>query len=80
MSACHNCGLPDGAKSAPGRIITITVKPENSFQRQRKIAVWTCCDECAHQAMAEAKYGPATFRWPVTLAQFRGQNRLPKQD
>lgn len=72
---CHNCGLPDpGTKK--GHSITITIKPENGFQRQRKVTVWTCCDECRVQALGQAKYGPATHRWPITLAQFRSRVRL----
>lgn len=76
MSTCHNCGLPEGTSSNPGREIEITVKPENSFQRPRKVKVWCHSAECALQALAIAKYGAATFRWPITLAQFRALTDL----
>jgi hypothetical protein len=72
--ACHGCGLPENGK---GRDLTITVKPENGFQRTRKTQVWVCSNECAWQTLAIARYGNAPSRWPVTLAQFRAANPLP---
>src|SRR5215831_5874371 len=75
--ACHNCSLPCDCLSSPGRKITIQTKPENGFQRERKRTVWVCTDECAYQALAISKYGPAASRWPIRLAQFRAMNPLP---
>jgi hypothetical protein len=76
---CHNCGMGEGAVAGKGRNIQITLKPENNFQRQRKVSVWVCSDNCAYQALAISKYGPATSKWPVTLAQFRSLTRLEVQ-
>lgn len=72
---CHNCGAPQ-TDPTKGRTITITKKAENSFQRNSKITVWTCCKECAVQAIGISKYGPATHRWPITLAQLRAMTKF----
>lgn len=72
---CHNCSLPDTG-NGKGHNVTITIKPENGYQRQRKATVWTCCKECAVQAVGVAKYGLATHRWPISLAQLRSTVRL----
>jgi hypothetical protein len=74
--ACVNCALPSNCLSTPGRKIAIQSRPENGFQKERKRTVWVCTDECAHQALAIAKYGPSTHKWPIRLAQFRAMNPL----
>lgn len=76
MQTCHNCGLPSDCASN-GRQVTLRLKPENGSQRERKHTVWCHSDECAIQALAIAQYGPATHKWPITLAQFRAMNPLP---
>jgi hypothetical protein len=53
-------------------------KPENNFSRERKITVWVCSDECAIQAMGIAKWGSATHKWPISLAQYRAMKPLEK--
>jgi hypothetical protein len=73
---CHNCGLPQGTLSSAGRSIQITAKLEYGQKRARKQTVWCCTDECAVQALGQAKYGLATSKWPVTLSQFRSTVRL----
>ena len=72
---CETCGIPHNGK---GRNLVITRKPENGFQRAKKITVWCCSNECSHQTLAIAKYGAASHRWPITLAQFRSANPLAK--
>jgi len=75
---CENCGLPAWAVSGPGVKLTIEAKPENRFQqnqRARKRTVWCHNEECAIQTLAVSKYGPASHKWPITLAQFRAMNR-----
>lgn len=74
---CNTCGLPKGSDVNPGLTITITIKPENGFQRSRKSEVWACCSECAHQSLAISKYGAASHKWPIPLAKFRSMNPLP---
>jgi len=73
---CHNCGIPEKTYTNPGRTITIVQRAENGFQRNRKTTVWVCCNNCAHQAMAVSKYGPASFRWPISLEKFKSVNTL----
>jgi hypothetical protein len=73
---CENCGLPAGALSDLGVFITIVDNAENNFQRPRKRTVWCHNRECAFQSLAISKYGPASFRWPISLAQFRAMTRL----
>lgn len=77
---CHNCSLPSGAITTPGRLVRLTLKPENGFPRERRVTVWCHSDECALQAMAIARYGPASHRWPITMAQFRAMNRLDRYE
>jgi hypothetical protein len=67
---CYNCGLPEGTNGDKGRSIQITLKPENGYQRSRKLSVWCCSDECSVQALGLAKWGPS-HKWPVSLAKFR---------
>jgi len=73
---CHNCGLPEGALRNVGQTISITAATEFGDKRTRKHSVWCCTDECAVQALAISKYGKSSFRWPITLAQFRAMNPL----
>jgi hypothetical protein len=65
-----------------GRSVQIQLAAGYGEKRPRKSTVWVCSDECAIQAMGISKYGPATFRWPVTLAQARPimKRELAKQD
>ena len=71
MSVCWSCGLPPGTDGNKGRSVQIVIPAENGFQRNRKSTVWVCSNECAVQALAISKYGPASHRWPISLAQFR---------
>ena len=75
MAACHMCGIPDGGTDR-GRVVEVIGKAQFGDKRARKSTVWVCSNECAHQALAVSKYGPASSKWPVTLAQFRKLNRL----
>jgi hypothetical protein len=68
---CDNCGLPSWAISGTGVSITIEDRPENSFQRTRKRTAWCHSAECAVQALAVSRFGRASHKWPITLAQFR---------
>jgi hypothetical protein len=72
---CANCGVPEGALTDKGQSIQITRRAENAFQRDRKVAVWVCTRECGLQQLAISRYGDATHKWPVTLAQFRAANK-----
>lgn len=76
---CENCGVPQGALLSEGQTIQITRRAENRFKLDRKTTVWACTDECAIQALAISKYGPATHKWPITLSQFRAVTKLPKE-
>jgi hypothetical protein len=71
MNTCHNCGLTEWAVTGDGQEVVIQEKPENRFQKSRKRTVWVCGEECSIQTQAISKYGPASSKWPVTLAQFR---------
>jgi hypothetical protein len=73
---CENCGLPSWAVSGPGVTITMQDQPENRFQRTRKRTAWCHNEECAVQALAVSKYGRASHKWPMTLAQFRAMRPL----
>ena len=68
---CENCGLPEWAVSGKGVAVKITVKPENRFKRASTKTVWCHDQECAIQTLAISKYGRASHKWPITLAQFR---------
>lgn len=68
---CENCGLPEGAHAEKGHRIQITREAVNSFKRASKATVWVCSRECGVQALGVSKYGRASCKWPVTLAQFR---------
>jgi hypothetical protein len=75
-SICHNCGLPKGSISNLGRSISVKGDAKFGDKNTRSRQVWCCCDECAVQALGISAYGLATFRWPITLAQFRATNPL----
>lgn len=74
---CHNCGLPKGEK--PGRDVQLTLRSDGHFRRERRVTVWCHDDECAIEAMAIARYGLDTSKWPITLAQFRATKPLDEQ-
>jgi hypothetical protein len=76
MSVCHNCGCPPGALKSAGRSIQVATALEYGQKRARKTTVWVCTDECAVQALGQAKYGTNTCKWPVTLNQFRSTVRF----
>ena len=80
METCHNCGLPSDCFMSEGYKIQITRKAENAYGRDSKRTVWCHSKECALQALAIAKYGASTHRWPVTLAQFRATRPLDGLD
>ena len=67
--------MPEWAVEGPGISVKITVKAENRFKRASTKTAWCHSEECAIQTLAVAKYGPASSKWPVTLAQFRTLNR-----
>lgn len=72
METCENCGLPSDANSSTGFAFALETRPDNRFRhRSTKHRVWCCSKECVIQALAQNKYGPATHKWPVTLAEFR---------
>jgi len=71
MDNCENCGLPKWTVEGEGYSVVIEEKPENRFKRTRQRSVWCHSKECAVQCLAVAKYGRASHKWPVTLAQFR---------
>lgn len=75
---CENCGLPDGCLTEKGSQIQIVRRAENSYKRDSKATVWVCSRECGVQALAISKYGVASYKWPVTLAQFRATVRRQK--
>lgn len=67
--ACEMCGLPSSAARSGVRI-RLRVAAENASRRDRKRTVWCCSKSCANQAFAVSMMGPATHKWPVTLAEF----------
>jgi hypothetical protein len=73
---CENCGLPSWAVNGSGRSVQMEMKAENRYQRTHRRTVWCHSDECAIQCLAISKYGRASNRWPITLAQFRATNPL----
>ena len=76
MTTCHNCGLPQYATDQPGIQITVSAPAENKFRRETRRLVWCHSDECAIQALAVSRYGSASHKWPITLAQFRATKPL----
>jgi hypothetical protein len=73
---CSNCGLPSWGTNSKGFCLKLKTKPRFGKTRCTKHTVWVCSEECAYQALAVARYGPAASRWPVTLAQFRSMTDL----
>jgi hypothetical protein len=71
MNTCHNCGLPSDCSSSEGYTLTIEHRAENKFRRNSRRTVWCHSEECAIQTLAIAKYGLPTYRWPISLSQFR---------
>jgi len=71
MTSCHNCSIPQGACGNVGQTLQVGAEKQYGDKRSRKVTVWTCSENCAVQASGISKYGPATFRWPVTLDQHR---------
>jgi len=69
---CENCGLPSDATTCTGYAFALETMPDSKFQhRSTKHRVWCCGEECVVQALAQNKYGVASHKWPVTLAEFR---------
>jgi hypothetical protein len=50
--------------------IRIEIGPKK-FRGASKRMVWCHDEECAVQTLAVSRYGVASHRWPITLAQFR---------
>ena len=75
---CENCGLPSDVIASKGFVFTLETRPDNKYQhRSTKHKVWCCSKECTIQALAQNKYGVATSKWPVTLAEFRQMEGNP---
>jgi hypothetical protein len=70
---CHVCGVPLWACFGPGFITKVKAKAENRFRRDRQVSVWCCSKRCAMQANALAELGPASHKWPISLAEFAAQ-------
>ena len=68
---CYTCGLPSHSVFSPGFKVLIEIKPESRFQKLVKKTVWCHSKNCAYQALGTSKYGTASFRWPMTFAQFK---------
>jgi hypothetical protein len=77
LKTCHNCGIPSDIFEASGRFVVLHLQPSNRFCRATKKTVWCCSGECCYQALAIAAYGPASHKWPITLAEFKALNPLP---
>ena len=75
MNNCENCGLPSWAVEGAGFPVKIEVKRENSFKRTRQRTVWCHSEECAIQTKAISKYGLNSWRWPITLGEFRAMEK-----
>ena len=73
---CSTCGLPPWGTNSKGFCLKLETKPRFGKTRCTRHTVWVCSEECAYQALAVARYGPAASRWPVTLAQFRSMTDL----
>jgi len=71
--SCENCGIPEGALLSPGQKVKVK---RSAKYRTVKHSVWCCSDNCAIQTLATALYGPASHKWPITLAQFRATKPL----
>ena len=75
VTSCNMCGLPSWAITGPGITTRILVKPGYGEKRDRRPTVWCCSPNCAIQSHAVAEMGPATHKWPITLAEFTAANR-----
>jgi hypothetical protein len=73
---CHNCGMPSDCINGQGRRLRITFRATRRFERNRTRAVWCCSDGCAVQVLAVARYGPASYKWPIASSQFRALDPL----
>ena len=80
MQSCHNCSMPEGQATDPGRYIVVAGDRRFGDKRPRKCTVWVCCDECGVHALGQSKYGKKTSSWPVTLDQFRALEPLSRLD
>ena len=80
MNVCHNCGLPSDCCASEGQTVKLEVKLVNNFHRTSHRTVWCHSEECVIQALAIARYGLPTHKWPVTLAQFRATHPLEGLD
>jgi hypothetical protein len=76
MNTCHTCGLPSDCCGSDSYTLILEHKAENKYHRNSHRTVWCHSNECAIQALAIAKYGLPTYRWPISLAQFRATNPL----
>jgi hypothetical protein len=76
IETCYNCGLPADRVSGAGVKVVLHVRPQSGekFKREHRQTAWCHDEECAIQALAVARYGPASHKWPITLAQFRAMN------
>jgi len=73
--SCESCGLPSWAASSGGLKVTVRVKAENKMRRDRSRKVWVCSEDCAWCVLAVAEMGKGSHRWPISLAEFKRQNR-----
>lgn len=80
MKTCHNCGLRSDCCSTEGYSLTLERKATNRFRTDSRRTIWCHSEECAVQALAIARYGLPTYRWPITLAQFRASTPLERSD
>ena len=73
---CHSCGMTSDCISGQGRWLRITFWGTKRFERNRTRTLWCCSDECAVQALAVARYGSASHKWPIVSSQFRAFDPL----
>lgn len=75
---CENCALPSESIASVGFDFSLETRPDNKFQhRSTKHKIWCCSGECVIQSLARNKYGEASHKWPVTLAEFRQIEGIP---
>ena len=72
MKRCENCGVFDDVIFNKGVDVEITRRAENKFKRDSHVTVWCCSSACALQSQARARYGEASYKWPISLAKFAG--------
>lgn len=70
VRSCYNCGLPEDATCSPGETLRLRILSKARFKRDCTKTVWVCAPVCSLQARAIAAMGPATYKWPMTLAEF----------